>query len=138
MWIGLGGVVGVFLVLGLMCSGCVVVAMLINRKPAKVDERNEEPNVARNDEPIEEVPPAEPLAEQHDNEFPDPPGQRPFAVDPALANAKRKVYLSDLHEFAWKPGPGRLGASARTANSAAGSGAKWPHPRQRGSAAEAV
>jgi NPCBM/NEW2 domain-containing protein len=103
LWIGLGGAVSVVLMLGLACSACIVASMWINDKSAEVDEN---PNVARNVEPLKEAPAGQPLAVQHENEIPDPPGQRPFAVDPVLANAKDKVFLSDLQEFAWKPGPG--------------------------------
>jgi hypothetical protein len=37
--------------------------------------------------------------------LPVPPETVPFTVDPALASAKSRVYLSDLQEFAWIPGP---------------------------------
>jgi hypothetical protein len=48
----------------------------------------------------------EPLAA---NEQPDPPAKSPFAVDPKLLEGKGKVYLSDLKEFAFKPGWGGWG-----------------------------
>jgi hypothetical protein len=41
-----------------------------------------------------------------ENEIEDTPREKPFAVDPQLAKAVDKVFLSDLQEFAWKPGPG--------------------------------
>lgn len=120
VWIGIGAAVGgVVLLLGMTCSGLVVVAMLMDHKPAEVDERDKDPNVARNDKPLEKDPAVERLEARNENEFPHPPGQPPFAVDPVLANSKGKVYLSDLQEFGWKPGPvdwrfgknGELGSS---------------------------
>jgi hypothetical protein len=41
-----------------------------------------------------------------ENERPDPPANKPFAVDPELARGAGDVYLSDMQEFAWTPGPG--------------------------------
>jgi hypothetical protein len=40
-----------------------------------------------------------------ENEVADPPARVPFDVDPSLARAGDRVYLGDMHEFAWKPGP---------------------------------
>src|SRR5262249_16725610 len=52
-----------------------------------------------------EVVPENDFAARPENERADPPRQRPFNVDPALANPSKKVFLSDLQEFDWKPGP---------------------------------
>jgi hypothetical protein len=40
-----------------------------------------------------------------ENERPDPPANKPFAADPKLAGGAGDVYLSDMQEFAWTPGP---------------------------------
>jgi S1-C subfamily serine protease len=49
---------------------------------------------------------------------PDPPSDRPFPVDPALKEAEGKVYLDDMKEFGWKPGPvgWRLGKNGQMGN----------------------
>ena len=39
------------------------------------------------------------------HEIADTPRHKPFDVDPALQKAEGKVFLSDLKEFAWQPGP---------------------------------
>ncbi len=62
-----------------------------------------------------------PVRDLADNERADPPAQVPTVLHPSLRRPGARVYLSDLPEFAWKPGApgwsfgkgGRLGTSGR-------------------------
>jgi hypothetical protein len=55
--------------------------------------------------PINPVPPQPVLRPRPDYEQPDPGIIAPFPFDPKLEKPAGKVYLSELQEFAWKPGP---------------------------------
>jgi hypothetical protein len=105
LWILLGvGAVGLFLC-AFAVTGGAVYFVLLNDPPRAEKPKGFVVKQGPDDAPLDKQPVEKPkdFAAQ---EEPDPPRDTPFDVDPVLQKAEGKVFLSDLQEFAWRPGPG--------------------------------